>query len=247
MEWTKLKEQYVEVLKKELEETEPTIKAYQYLIDQGYDSEQAIDTLAVYYHMMTMNLLEKKKEYEESEWDTILKPIYQKRDGKKINKGQMSSLLRRIEKEIGKIEQGNEEEYLDGLMFYESQALNFSQYYGLHTNELAYVLKAWTIKLYADYKNENYDLLKCMDAELNEMAYLLEKDGNPYSNGALAETMMKEDSELDLNDPEVKKMFFSSAIQCLQRIIMSIDFWNKQLGYDGYIKYLKNVFLKEEK
>lgn len=246
MEWIKVKEQYIEVLEKEIEETQPTIKAYEYLVEQGYDYEEAIDTLMVYYHMMTMELIDKKKEYNESEWEAILKPIYQNREGKKLNRAKLDSTLRRIEKEIGKIEQGKEEDYLDGLMYYESQILTFARYYGLHATDIVYVLKAWIIKLYGDYTNQSYNLLSCMSAEFNEMATILEKDGNPYFNAALAENMAKEDSDFNLENEEIKAMFYSSGIQCLQRILMSINFWNKQLGYDGYLKYLENVFLKKE-
>lgn len=241
MEWNNLKQDYIELLDRQLLEVEATKKAYDYLLENEYSQQEAKEALCVYLHMMTMEILQSKQDFDMQMWEGILQRVYIERKGDSLNLGKQGSVLRRIIKEIGTIPQGEEEDYLDGLMMYENQILSFSEYHGLHSNDISRLVKAWIVKMYGAYKGIVYNQLPCTKADVDEMANLLVMDGDPYMNEALAQSVLENDPDFDLNDQEVKDTFYQSGIQCLLRILDSIDFWNRELGNNGYLKYLNSL------
>lgn len=243
MEWKVLKEQYREVLHSQMT-TDPvkeTIEVYQQLLKNGYDEDQAIDKMTVYLHEHIIETMRNNK-HDESLWAQKIIPLKQDsiNDLEHIDKRKLNKMLRNIKKEFGTIKHGEESYYEEGLFAFENNLYIQSQMYGLNSRQIKDIVMVWIVKLYGLYHDTDYDLSYTIDEDLIEMTKPLVYNCNPYINEELKKEFMQEHLDDDINTPEMKRRNYEMNCRLLQRILDSIEFWNKEYGSNGYLDYLSH-------
>ncbi|MCD7892995.1 MAG: hypothetical protein LUG60_04755 [Erysipelotrichaceae bacterium] len=87
-------------------------------------------------------------------------------------------------------------------------------------------VKDQTTSDYSDYATE--DLLYMADG----LEYIL----NPYKNEEVAKIIQP---YVNINDHGNYDYIFKNVFLCLNRILESIQLWDKEFGVDGYFRYIK--------
>lgn len=243
MEWKVLKEQYREVLHSQMT-TDPvkeTIEVYQQLLKNGYDEDQAIDKMTVYLHEHIIETMRNNK-HDESLWAQKIIPLKQDsiNDLEYIDKRKLNKMLRNIKKEFGTIKHGEESYYEEGLFAFENNLYIQSQMYGLNSRQIKDIVMVWIVKLYGLYHDTDYDLSYTIDEDLIEMTKPLVYNCNPYINEELKKEFIQDHPDEDIDTPEMKRRNYEMNFRLLQRILESIEFWNKEYGSNGYLDYLSH-------
>ncbi len=52
--------------------------------------------------------------------------------------------------------------------------------------------------------------------------------------------ILTEKSELDLEDREQLESYYREPVQCILRILDSVDHWEKRSGSNGYFQFMEN-------
>lgn len=157
-----------------------------------------------------------------------------------IDKRKLNKMLRNIKKEFGTIKHGEESYYEEGLFAFENNLYIQSQMYGLNSRQIKDIVMVWIVKLYGLYHDTDYDLSYTIDEDLIEMTKPLVYNCNPYINEELKKEFMQEHLDDDINTPEMKRRNYEMNCRLLQRILDSIEFWNKEYGSNGYLDYLSH-------
>lgn len=243
MEWKVLKEQYREILNNQITTTpvKETIEVYNQLLKNGYDEDQAIDKMTIYMHEHVIETM-KNDENDESQWIKKIESLTKDHidDLEYVDKRKLNKMLKMIKKEFGTIKYGEESYYEEGLFAFENNLYLQSQTYGLNSRQIKAIVMAWIIKLYGLYHDKDYDLSYTIDEDLIEMTKPLIYNCNPYINEELKAQFIKDNPDNDFYDPETKRRNYEMNFRLLQRILDSIEFWNKEYGSNGYLNYLSH-------
>lgn len=243
MEWKVLKEQYREVLHNQIT-TDPvkeTIEVYERLLENGYDEDQAIDKMTAHMHDYTMETKIIGKD-DKRLWIDKIMPLKEDviNDLEYVDRRKLNQMLRRIKKEFGTIERGMEYLYEDDLYEFEHYLYLQSQIYHLSSRQVKDMAMTWIIKLYGLYHDTDYDLSYTIDDDLIEMTKPLINICNPYINEGRKKQYIQNHPNEDLNTLETKRSIYEMNFKLLNRILESIEFWNKEYGSNGYLDYLSH-------
>lgn len=151
---------------------------------------------------------------------------------KKLNYYDMKRILSRVEKDFGKIERGEEDNYNPQLDYIEHAIYDLQRIIPISDYELQEVITAviYDLKGYVD--NKKYDYSSIIDEKVIKFANELEYLFNPFVNEEI------KINELAKND--IKGMF-TLPIICLNRINTSIEFWRRLYGKNGYFRMLEEM------
>ena len=78
---------------------------------------------------------------------------------------------------------------------------------------------------------ENEDNIRLKDA----LMYVFD----PFSNEEV-KAILTEKSELDLEDRKQLESYYREPVQCILRILDSVDHWEKRSGSNGYFQFMEN-------
>ena len=157
---------------------------------------------------------------------------------------EFEKIARTMEKKFGKISKGDEESHAMVLFPMEENLLKINRKYPSSNSRR--LREAIFITLHqidscltgkkADTGNfENEDNIRLKNALL----YVFD----PFSNEEVKD-ILTEKSELDLEDSEQMESYFQEPIQCILRILDSVDHWEKRSGSNGYFDINVGVQLK---
>ncbi len=94
------------------------------------------------------------------------------------------------------------------------------------------------IKIYEVLKEVKYETDFYENLENGIFCNKLQMSYDPFCN-QLINSMIAQD--YDLEKKEVKLRYFEDPFKCLVRIKESIQMWEKELGMNGYFKFLENT------
>lgn len=247
MKWSIYKEQYQKILHDQItaNPVKETIEVYEQLLKNGYDEDQAIDKMTPYMHDYAMETMITGKNNEALWTDKIL-PLKEDviNDLEYVDRRKLNQMLRKIKKEFGTIERGAEYLYEDDLYEIEHNLYIQSQMYYLNSRQIKDIVMVWIVKLYGLYHDTDYDLSYTINDDLIEMTKPLVYICNPYINEEIKKQFIQNHPDEDLNTLETKKNIYEMNFRLLNRILDSIEFWNKEYGSNGYLNYL-NHFMED--
>lgn len=232
-----LRNQFIEVIENQLnEELEVTTNEYyQSFIEKGMEEERAKELLAflletfVYSHVL-------KDKYDQDDWKQFLhKAQIQLHLGEySFDKSDERRNLRNIKRRFGELK-SNVGPLEDELMVLEAHFLVLHKQYKVNSHELKKIIHVVMNQIlnqedhdtseYSDYAHE--DLLCLADG--------VEQICNPYANIELKKYL---EQYIQVNDDNYGKIF-KNVLLCLVKTIQSIDMWEKELGKDGYFRFIE--------
>ena len=86
---------------------------------------------------------------------------------------------------------------------------------------------------------ENQDSTDYSDFAGEDLLYMadgLEEICNPYINEELEKVLKP---YVNIHEPQNFDYIFKNVFLCLNKVLDSIDFWEKELGKDGYFRYIR--------
>ncbi|WP_416326832.1 hypothetical protein [[Eubacterium] hominis] len=239
-----LKQEYRKAIKNQLAQQDPmkTVIVYHHLLEIGYDESRAVDALAYQLEMMLLDMLSENKNFDEEVWNRNLDELMKEEEKDVVlNAYQLEKVEGRLRKEYGYIAHGEEDYYLDGLNLYENNLKSLAQRHQLNSRELKKIVEMWMYFLYGSLHDTTYDFSKVADEDLIGMAKMLDYNSNILHNETLFEKIKKEHPDLDFSLRENLDRVFKMSFLLLGRIYESMRFWEKELGSDGYLSYLKQI------
>ena len=153
---------------------------------------------------------------------------------------EFEKIARKMEKQFGRISKGDEESHAMVLFPMEENLLKVNRKYPSSNSRRlreAIFIALHRIDSYltgekADTGNfENEDNLRLKDALL----YVFD----PFSNEEV-KAILTEKSEFDLEDREQLELYYREPVQCILRIMDSVDHWEKRSGSNGYFDFIEN-------
>ena len=164
-----------------------------------------------------------------------------------MNDYQFEQIIRRTERNYGKMKRGDEDLYQMLLWTLESNALKIRR---KHKNCNSRRLKeALLLTLYSIEDRINgtsTDLQKFENEENLKLKNALLMAFDPFSNEDVAEVVNNTSPEIFSDTDKLKEYYKYPAI-CLMRIKDSVEFWEKNNGADGYFDFIEsNIGMKIE-
>lgn len=153
---------------------------------------------------------------------------------------EFEKIARKMEKQFGKISKGDEESHAMVLFPMEGNLLKINRKYPASNSRRlreAIFITLHQIDSYltgekADTGSfENEDNIRLKDA----LMYVFD----PFSNEEV-KAILTEKSELDLEDREQLESYYREPVQCILRILDSVDHWEKRSGSNGYFQFMEN-------
>ena len=153
---------------------------------------------------------------------------------------EFEKIARKMEKQFGKISKGDEESHAMVLFPMEGNLLKINRKYPASNSRRlreAIFITLHQIDSYltgekADTGSfENEDNIRLKDA----LMYVFD----PFSNEEV-KAILTEKSELDLEDREQLEPYYREPVQCILRILDSVDYWEKRSGSNGYFQFMEN-------
>lgn len=153
---------------------------------------------------------------------------------------EFEKIARKMEKQFGKISKGDEESHAMVLFPMEGNLLKINRKYPASNSRRlreAIFITLHQIDSYltgekADTGSfENEDNIRLKDA----LMYVFD----PFSNEEV-KAILTEKSELDLEDREQLEPYYREPVQCILRILDSVDHWEKRSGSNGYFQFMEN-------
>lgn len=226
---------YEEMIRTQLKEksSEATCQAFDHLVALGYDPDRIITTLAFRRGANVIMEDEEEKELEESQWHDRINELIEKQpdeDAEQVTDYQMKKIASRVKREFGYIQHGNEDIDLIGLAAYENHLMDLAKDFDFNSRQLKTVAEIWMFLLYGSYHSITYEFEDVADQIIIETAKYMSYYTNPIIAGKL--------KDIEVKDPEQLFESFKSVLMRLGRIHESMEFWEKELGSNGYIKYL---------
>ena len=153
---------------------------------------------------------------------------------------EFEKIARKMEKQFGKISKGDEESHAMVVFPMEGNLLKINRKYPASNSRRlreAIFITLHQIDSYltgekADTGSfENEDNIRLKDA----LMYVFD----PFSNEEV-KAILTEKSELDLEDREQLESYYREPVQCILRILDSVDHWEKRSGSNGYFQFMEN-------
>ena len=153
---------------------------------------------------------------------------------------EFEKVARKMEKQFGKISKGDEESHAMVVFPMEGNLLKINRKYPASNSRRlreAIFITLHQIDSYltgekADTGSfENEDNIRLKDA----LMYVFD----PFSNEEV-KAILTEKSELDLEDREQLESYYREPVQCILRILDSVDHWEKRSGSNGYFQFMEN-------
>lgn len=250
MDRDKLKINYVDIIRNQINMCEPisTEGMYHELLENGYDEERAVDVLAFCMENLIRDMLQNEKNFDEEKWNQRLSElyIYNLEEADKLTKYHMQKITGKLKKEFGSIKHGEEEPYLEGLLAYEKNLLILAERYVLNSGQLRTIVEIWMHLLYGSWHEKTYDFSAVADQDLIEMAKDMDFHSNPLRNPELLDILNVNPDAEGLSTDQIYEKSITMGLRLLVRIHDSMDFWEKEMGSNGYLKYL-TAFVVSEK
>lgn len=225
---------YIETQIKEFDES-ITKKYYQKLIKLGASENSAKEILCFYYQMFLRKTVN-SEEVKENEWEDFLKGIdfvihtgeydYDRQDERRN--------LKNIKKKYGSIKEntmGIEEE----LNEIESYLRYFNYEFEATSYEARKIINIVIDRIMNIPSKDTSDYSDYASERVLIMADILESACNPFVNEHLKAYLSE---FIDVENPDNYDKIFKNILLCLNRIIESIDKWEKELGKNGYFRFI---------
>lgn len=215
---------------------ENTMNMYQKMLDQGMSEERAIQLLAFYMEMYIKENFH-SQEFNSEKWKAFLdnlEPFYHVPGEYEFDAQEERRNLRHIQREYGKLK-SDVEELEDELFVIESHLLVLHALYKIDTFEAKKIIHIVMNRL-LDLKNHyTSDYTDYTTEDILSLADGLEKMCNPYINPQLYDYLSK---FVDLKDESQFDYIFKNIFLCLSRILVSMDRFEKDLGKNGYFRFI---------
>jgi len=153
---------------------------------------------------------------------------------------EFEKIARKMEKQFGKISKGDEESHAMVLFPMEGNLLKINRKYPASNSRRLREAVFITLHQIDSYLTgekadtgsfENEDNIRLKDA----LMYVFD----PFSNEEV-KAILTEKSELDLEDREQLESYYREPVQCILRILDSVDHWEKRSGSNGYFQFIEN-------
>ena len=152
---------------------------------------------------------------------------------------QFEKIYLQMEREFGKIRNGEEETYAMLLLPMEGNALKIHrQFPESNSRRLREAIALVLFDVKGNYSGEKYDTGKFRNAENERLEKALLMAFDPYTNNEIME-LLKEQFQVNMLSQEQVKEYYKIPVICLLRIKKSIDTWEKHSGSNGYFDFIE--------
>lgn len=231
-----LRNQFVKIIQKQLgEDLEPiTTEYFESFIEKGKSEEKAIELLAFYLELFVVGGLIDKS-LDASKWKEFLEKIeinlhlgeYEfDRQDERYDLRTVKKRFGELKNDVGPLE--------DELLVLECHFLILHEQFKVTSRELKKIIHVVIHRILDVENHESSDYSDYVTEDLLCLADGVEQICNPYVNIALKEYLQ---NYIQINDENYDKIF-KNVLLCLTRILKSIDMWEKQLGNNGYFRFI---------
>ena len=156
-----------------------------------------------------------------------------------MNQREFELISRKMERRFGKIDKGGEGIHGPVLFPMEGNLLKVHRKYPESNSRrlreaiflVLHRVNGYLLNSQQDCERfENADNIRLRDALL--MAF------DPFFNEEINDVLTS-DFKMDLSDSSVLESYFREPVLCIQRILDSVDLWEKRQGSDGYFQFLE--------
>lgn len=157
----------------------------------------------------------------------------------KVNSYQFEKISSQMERIYGKIRKGDEEMHAMTLFPLEGNALKAHRKNPAASSyRLKEAISVVLFRIQSCVTGEEYDLSAFLSPETELLADALQMAFDPFVNPEVREVLQEQ--EMNFEDKEELKKYYKEPVICLLRIRDSVDSWGKQLGADGYFKFVES-------
>lgn len=155
-----------------------------------------------------------------------------------MNQYQFESIARKMEKQFGKMDKEKEAAYAMIMYSMESNAFKtFRKYPASNSRRMreAILLTLHTINGYLEKEQPDIGKFETDDNIRLKHALLMAFD--PYTNDEIGDSLGG-DKGINFDDDDFVREYYTAPVQCLIRILDSVDLWEKRKGSNGYFDFL---------
>lgn len=240
-----LQESFIEILQNQIHDGNPrcTKEKYEELLRNGYDAAYAMDILCHHLELHVKDMLLEQKEFDEETWEKELSTIanININEAEEVTAYQMKKICGKIKKEFGSIPAGKEDPYMFELAYLETELLEVANKMDFHSRQIRVLVELWMFIMYGSLRDITYDFRNVAGVDLIESANYLNSYSNPLYSEDVKEKAQESHPDIDFSLTENVEVLYETNFKVLVKIHESIDFWEKELGSDGYLTYLKRI------
>ncbi|MCD7949478.1 MAG: hypothetical protein LUG12_04335 [Erysipelotrichaceae bacterium] len=210
-----------------------THETYNRLLALGVSEERAIQAIAYFYEIYFREHLEN---YNEASWhDFMLEVPLTNHEGEYgFDNTDARKNSRYISKHYGRLKD-NMRSLESELYAIESRLIVLHDQYQLSSREATKILQIVMNRLLDIQSKTTSDYSDFATEDLLYMADGLEYILNPYKNEKVAKIIQP---YAHINEDNNYDFIFKNVFLCLDRVLESIRFWDKEFGVDGYFRYI---------
>lgn len=132
---------------------------------------------------------------------------------------------------------------MEELLVLESDFLALNKIHLISELELKKIIHIVINRILDFMSDETSDYRTYVHEDLLCIAYGVERCCNPYVNPELYEYLQ---NQIALKNKDNYDKIFKNVLLCLSRILESIDYWYKELGADGYFRFIEQFINLDE-
>jgi hypothetical protein len=152
-----------------------------------------------------------------------------------VNQYKITKMASQMAKEFGQIKKGAEEQY-ELLQYMEVNMLKIHYQNPKCTSPRAQeAIHICLMKIDGYINGVEYDLGNYVNPENNMLAEAILLSFDPFSNNEIYDIAGK---TYQLETKEGLREYFTKPVKCLLRIVSSVEMWMKEMGADGYFRFL---------
>ena len=153
---------------------------------------------------------------------------------------QFEKIYSQMEKEFGKMKDGQEDGHAMLLFPMESNALKIHRKHpASNSRRLREAIALVLFDIKSRYTGEEQTLEEFRSEDNGKLEQALLMAFDPFTNEEVY-AVFKEEMKMDLENPQVLRDYYAEPIICLLRIKKSIDSWEKKMGANGYFDFIEN-------
>ena len=234
-----IREEFVKIIENQInnELSPATVQHYQILLDKGLNEQRAKESLAYFYEVYLRQNPRHSEDFKEETWLDFLNQVPVKLHNGEYSFDQFDAKqnVRKIKKRFGSIK--NETKVFEAELYaiesYLMVLIDALQVSGRDAQKIIHIVMNRLLDI------ENQDSTDYSDFAGEDLLYMadgLEEICNPYINEELEKVLKP---YVNIHEPQNFDYIFKNVFLCLNKVLDSIDFWDKEFGKDGYFRYIR--------
>ena len=207
------------------------------LLDKGLNEQRAKESLAYFYEVYLRQNPRHSEDFKEETWLDFLNQVPVKLHNGEYSFDQFDAKqnVRKIKKRFGSIK--NETKVFEAELYaIESYLMVLNDALQVSGRDAQKIIHIVMNRLLDIENQDSTDYSDFAGEDLLYMADGLEEICNPYINEELEKVLKP---YVNIHEPQNFDYIFKNVFLCLNKVLDSIDFWDKEFGKDGYFRYIR--------